>query len=167
MRDPWSDILKSTKQLVINSWRKKNDPEYLTRARRQNSDSYRKRYASDSDFRARQKINAARRYRARKLEITQRVKTIYAMRRWVVLKLLGAECKCCGEREPDFLHIDHVQNDGFMERRLFGNNFSSLARRIEKSVNDGTVHLKYQLLCANCNFSKRISGGVCAHKKIL
>ena len=59
------------------------------------------------------------------------------------------------------LEIDHVNNDGWAERkRDKGNNF-----RVYQRIRDGLVDLKdYQVLCRNCNQSKRRNGGVCEHK---
>lgn len=72
------------------------------------------------------------------------------------------KCACCGESEYNFLQIDHVNGGGNRHRKsikvkcgskfyywLWKNNFPE----------------GYQVLCANCNWGKRMNNGVCPHKK--
>ena len=74
----------------------------------------------------------------------------------------GAVCACCGETEPAFLTIDHINGGGNKHR---------------KSIAEGTGTSKmwiwlrnngyppgFQILCANCNFGRWRNGGVCPHK---
>lgn len=70
------------------------------------------------------------------------------------------KCVCCGEKEIDFLCLDHINNDGFKERknRSIGASFSKWLK-----VKNYPKNLNLQVLCFNCNFSKRIHG-VCIHK---
>lgn len=77
-----------------------------------------------------------------------------------VFRGYGNQCACCGEANPAFFQIDHVNNDGAARRReqksLNGRKF------YQKIIREG-FPASLQILCANCNFSKRF-GGVCAHK---
>jgi hypothetical protein len=78
----------------------------------------------------------------------------------------GNKCACCGETEQMFLSIDHINNDGNLDkyksgRRVCGN---ALYRRI---INEGFSTNKYQLLCMNCNVGKRLNKGVCPHKTLV
>jgi hypothetical protein len=68
----------------------------------------------------------------------------------LVLKKLGNKCKKCGFTDDRVLQVDHVNNDGFKERR---NKISGagLYRKVLKDKNN-----VYQLLCANCNWIKRL-----------
>ena len=62
----------------------------------------------------------------------------------------GPGCKGCGEAEPVFLTIDHVNNDGGGRNRKrtdLGNGL--YARLIREGFPDG-----YQVLCQNCNYKK-------------
>jgi hypothetical protein len=74
----------------------------------------------------------------------------------------GDICKCCGETEFKFLTIDHVFNDGYLER-------GRLVRRVCGAVTYvalrklGYPQDRYQLLCMDCNFGKRMNKGVCPH----
>jgi hypothetical protein len=80
--------------------------------------------------------------------------------RQTVVKMYGAACNCCGETEPTFLAIDHVNNDGCEERKLmktWGTPYYKYLIKLGKSD-------RYQILCYNCNISKRLKGGICAHK---
>ena len=80
----------------------------------------------------------------------------------IVRKAFGNKCACCGETEPLFLSIDHVKNDGNIDRNTNGRRVCGgmLYRRI---INEGFPKDKYQLLCMNCNFGKSKNYGVCPH----
>jgi hypothetical protein len=78
--------------------------------------------------------------------------------RRAVLEIYGAKCVCCGETEPDFLSFDHVNNDGWKQR---------------KNINPGGDTYRYlmkhrpadiQVLCYNCNCAKG-HYGVCPHQR--
>src|SRR5208337_3761498 len=71
----------------------------------------------------------------------------------------GRTCKCCGlTAHEDFLHLDHVNNDGGEHRKLIGPAgiyLWSVRNRFPNTI---------QPLCANCDSGKRINGGICPHK---
>ena len=73
------------------------------------------------------------------------------------------ECACCGEKEIDFLCLDHINNNGAEERR---ENKYGLGKSIFKWLkkNNYPKNAGLQVLCFNCNVSKRIQGGTCIHK---
>ena len=73
-------------------------------------------------------------------------------RRIKLLKLMGDKCKCCGETDRMYLHIDHVKNDGYIERKGKSKYYLTLSRYLENPNN-------YQLLCANCNLAKHMNNG--------
>lgn len=76
-----------------------------------------------------------------------------------VLKIYGNECKCCGETEPLFLTIDHVDNDGKTHRKeIVGQAFYRHLRDLSKPDK------RYQILCFNCNIAKSLFG-VCPHQR--
>ena len=79
-------------------------------------------------------------------------------RRYRCRLLLGSQCVCCGEDRDSFLDIDHIYGGGSKERREKGPAF--VYSDVLKMENPRT---KYQLLCSNCNQSKRRLG-VCEHK---
>lgn len=74
-------------------------------------------------------------------------------------------CQCCGIKDELFLTLDHVQNDGYKEkkigskRRLGG---TSLYHYL--NVRGFPNKEKYQVLCWNCNCGKNMNDGVCPHE---
>lgn len=75
------------------------------------------------------------------------------------LAILGNRCACCGEKRITMLEIDHVHGGGGIERKADNrNNF-----RLYQRIRDGKCDLAlYQILCSNCNHSKR-RNGLCEH----
>lgn len=74
----------------------------------------------------------------------------------------GYICKCCGETEPMFLSIDHIENNGAAERRSGvykggGNAFYAWLKK--QGFPPG-----YQVLCMNCQVGKHKNKGVCPHR---
>lgn len=73
----------------------------------------------------------------------------------------GFVCACCEEREPMFLTIDHIGNDGAAHRKSIGNaggsGFFAWLRRNKHPTG-------FQVLCRNCNWGKHANGGVCPHQ---
>lgn len=84
-----------------------------------------------------------------------------AVRDWIFQEL-GDCCQCCGEMNPIFLGIDHVENNGADWRRQYGAGLRAL-KRIKKEIEAGGG--RYQILCHNCNIGKKINGGICPHKE--
>lgn len=72
----------------------------------------------------------------------------------------GGKCNCCGEDQSLFLQLDHVENDGHLDRKAHKTSNKLLAH-LKKA---GWPKDRYQLLCANCNFGKLMNGGVCPHQ---
>lgn len=75
-----------------------------------------------------------------------------------MIEALGNVCACCGESNPYFLTLDHVENDGAEQRKTL--NEQQIYRRARLA---GWPKNKYQLLCMNCNFAKG-HFGVCPHQ---
>jgi hypothetical protein len=80
----------------------------------------------------------------------------------VVHAAYGGKCACCGEKEPMFLTVDHINNDGHAERKsgLYGS-----TERFYRWVIKNNFPDCYQLLCYNCNLGKAHNNGVCPHQK--
>ena len=72
----------------------------------------------------------------------------------------NSKCACCGETEFEFLCLDHIENDGGEHRKLtgHGNTFYFWLRK------NSYPKLNIQVLCYNCNNSKR-TDGICIHKR--
>lgn len=79
----------------------------------------------------------------------------------IVFDHYGSLCACCSEDTVEFLSIDHVDNDSSMDKWPNGKRITGvhLYNRIRKAGFPDT----YQILCMNCNFGKRMNGGVCPH----
>lgn len=76
----------------------------------------------------------------------------------------GEKCACCGETEPAFLCLDHVNDDGYAWRKaLFnGKNVGSGAKVYREIIRQGFPE-SFQVLCQNCNWGKRQPDG-CPHQ---
>lgn len=74
----------------------------------------------------------------------------------------GAFCRCCKERDLRFLTLDHVNNDGNVQRRavqeLGAGVYAYLARHKYPQKP------KLQVLCYNCNLGRAKNSGTCPHK---
>lgn len=73
----------------------------------------------------------------------------------------GGKCNCCGISELCFLSIDHINNDGYLERtgKSRTSGYFMYKKIIAKNYPDNL-----QVLCFNCNFAKQHNGGKCPHK---
>jgi hypothetical protein len=69
----------------------------------------------------------------------------------IIIKLLDSKCKVCGITDPIYFQIDHVNNDGHIDRKK-GQGLVTLRRYMQTPE-------RFQLLCANCNHAKRMNGG--------
>jgi len=77
-----------------------------------------------------------------------------------LLAIYGSKCLCCGESNPQFLTLDHIQNDGTAERKSGLGTWGVLRKAIREK--DKT---RYQILCYNCNFGRAKNRGICPHQK--
>ena len=89
-----------------------------------------------------------------------------ALLRKEIFEVLGNKCSCCNEAEPLFLSIDHINNDGYLERKRNskGNVNLGVIGRLQLIKDQGIPRDKYQILCMNCNTGKHRNNGICPHK---
>jgi len=80
--------------------------------------------------------------------------------RMLILNRYGNKCVCCGESIQEFLTIDHILNDGNIERKKFKSQDEYYRWIIKENFPD-----TLQILCMNCNFGKRMNKGVCPHRR--
>ncbi len=94
---------------------------------------------------------------------SKRGSIIYKAHLVVVYSHYGNQCACCGLADTRFLSIDHINNDGYLDR---GNNKErrSGSQVIKKIIRDKFPD-DLQLLCFNCNMGKSRNKGVCPHKE--
>ena len=73
----------------------------------------------------------------------------------------GPICSCCGETEPLFLAINHIEDGGNEHRRRVGKGGSLQFLQWLRKENypDG-----FQILCQNCNWGKHVNENVCPHR---
>lgn len=75
------------------------------------------------------------------------------------INALGGKCVCCGEKNIEFLSIDHIHGGGNRHVQSIGgvHSFYQLIKR------EGYPRDKYRVLCMNCQFGYRM--GVCPHER--
>ena len=71
--------------------------------------------------------------------------------RAAVLAFLGGRCVQCGFADGRALQVDHINGGGRQDRLKYGTSPAGYYRHILKDTTS-----KYQLLCANCNWIKRV-----------
>lgn len=72
----------------------------------------------------------------------------------------GYKCACCGETEPLFLSLDHIENDGSSHRKSIG---TLGGAKLYKWLEQNNYPPGFQVLCANCNHGKYRNKGICPH----
>ncbi len=77
-----------------------------------------------------------------------------------VYSAYGNACACCGETQPEFLTLDHVNNDGNIHRKEMGGQAESFLKWIIANEYPRTV----QILCWNCQWGKVKNHGICPHQ---
>jgi hypothetical protein len=85
------------------------------------------------------------------------LKRLYHRKTMVIRKalaydILGNKCARCGFDDIRALQIDHINGNGKAERKLYKGGQTVLYRMVIESNGEN-----YQLLCANCNWIKRVS----------
>lgn len=79
--------------------------------------------------------------------------------RTTVLTHYGGKCECCGEDEPLFLTVDHINGGGKKHRQEIGGGGFYLHRwLIKNNFPEG-----FRILCFNCNCGRSLNKGVCPH----
>ncbi len=68
-----------------------------------------------------------------------------------IFGILGCKCNKCGFLDKRALHVDHVNGGGTQERKELKHKYYQVI--LEKLLNGSN---DYQILCANCNWIKRI-----------
>ena len=78
-----------------------------------------------------------------------------------VIAAYGSRCACCGEDEPKFLEIDHVNGGGHEHRKKLGGGPNVICRWLR---DHGFPKDEFRLLCANCNRGRERNHGRCPHE---
>lgn len=69
------------------------------------------------------------------------------------------KCACCGESQERFLTLDHINNDGWKDKKKYGRSVMDVVKK--QGYPSG-----YQVLCYNCNCGRAHNKGVCPHEEI-
>jgi len=85
--------------------------------------------------------------------ICERSARRYRKCRQEIITHYGAHCVWCGETNPIFLTIDHVNDDGAQKQEVEGTGTTFF-----KYIKDHGFPPDYQILCYNCNCAKEFSG---------
>lgn len=96
--------------------------------------------------------------------INKRVRKKWRELRAEIFNHYGWECRCCGETIKEFLSLDHIENDGYLDKNPNGDKKSG--KELYLLVKKQGFPSKYQTLCMNCNWGKKVGGGVCPHQRI-
>jgi hypothetical protein len=88
-----------------------------------------------------------------------RAKKERAQLKLAFLEAFNSTCTCCGENDPRFLTLDHVNNDGNKHRETLKEH-----QIMREAKNEGWPRAKYTCLCLNCNLGRSVNGGICPHK---
>lgn len=78
-----------------------------------------------------------------------------------VLEAYGGKCECCGESNPKFLVIDHIDGGGAAHRKENGGDGDAFYRRLRR---EGFPKEGLRVLCHNCNGSLA-HYGYCPHER--
>jgi hypothetical protein len=83
-------------------------------------------------------------------ERIRNIETNHRLRK-MAISILGSKCVRCGFMDTRALQVDHINGNGKLEKK-------AIKRRYFKAVIDSILakENKYQLLCANCNWIKRV-----------
>ena len=80
------------------------------------------------------------------------------------LDMYGHKCACCPETDERFLTLDHVRNDGAIERYPGGRSAPHRTRAQYLNAIHHYDPTRYRTLCYNCNLGRARNGGVCPHE---
>ncbi|HEY8096127.1 MAG TPA: hypothetical protein VIE65_08535 [Methylobacter sp.] len=81
-----------------------------------------------------------------------------AVKNLAFLRLGSSSCPC-GISDPDCLTIDHINGDGYLNRRNDGAGIS-----IYRKLVDGRIdRTRFQVLCMNCNIKKHLCPSLASH----
>lgn len=88
-----------------------------------------------------------------------------AVLRSEIITRYGSRCACCSESTPQFLSIDHVNNDGAAKRKYVRDGGHGKGMSFYRHIVDAGFPDTFQLLCHNCNFAKGVYGA-CPHSDL-
>lgn len=148
---------KSCKCVVSNAWKRVNKDRVKAHKQRDYEKNKAKRYATHRNWLKEHPEHRAWReaWLSNNRDKTRAYERKYTKSlRETILDHYGHYCNRCGIVDDDVLDIDHVNNDGNLQRRVIKGQYS-----FYKAVIVSGFSNKYQILCRNCNWKKHINGG--------
>ena len=127
----------------------------------------RKKYSHEYYERNKDRIKkqVAASQRARRTEVNAYHVTWRKRLRAEAIRVYGGTCDCCGEAEPMFLTIHHVEGNGNAHRlevcgsvRRGGEKFYAWLKRQGWPAG-------FAVRCWNCNSGAEMNGGICPHEE--
>jgi len=109
---------------------------------------------------ARRRVDLATPIRAASGQRKHPLSRYYRLRHAAILAYGGYRCACCGEGEPDFLSLDHINSGGTRHRR----HLARTGRSMFVWLRDNGYPPGFQVLCMNCNLGRYRNGGACPHQ---
>lgn len=101
-------------------------------------------------------------YYSHQERVSERRKYLHDYYRNLVIEGYGGKCACCGESEPMFLSVHHVNGGGGKARK---NGTERTGKPLYYKIVKLGFPEEYQLLCHNCNMADGIYG-ICPHKYV-
>lgn len=128
---------------------------------------HRKYYYRDLEATRKRRREQARKYREKNREAynakNRRFKKLHRERdRNLIYEAYGNKCACCGETNSKFFTIDHVNNDGHIQRKT--GRYTSGSQFYRDIIRENFPPI-YQVLCFNCNMGRARNEGICPHQK--
>lgn len=146
----------------LEKMKKYHKATYAQRRDRKNAQTRERRKATNWYEANREELLANRKayYQSHKGDERVRGRARHAALRMEVLQHYGGQCACCGETEPRFLGIDHINGGGSAHRKTIGLSGKSIYYWLK---NNG-FPAGFQVLCHNCNSAKG-RYGICPHQR--
>lgn len=139
---------KNTCYECLRRWHKDYHDKDVEASRKRRREQARKYRANNREF-----VNSRSRY----------FSALYRDRdRDLIYEAYGNKCACCGEANPKFFTIDHVNNDGHIERK---NKVYTSGSMFYRKIVRENFPANYQILCYNCNLGRARNGGICPHQE--
>ena len=134
--EKYNNTCKECKIKISQEWYKNNRERSLSRAK--------KYYEIDKNFYMRKVKEWQEKNKEKKLLYST---TWRWNERAKMIKAYGGKCVCCGETIPEFLTIDHINNDGNEERKTLPRSKRNGAGFYKWLREQNYPKDKYQLMC--------------------
>ncbi len=141
---------------VCKDCKRKRDAKFRER-NRELTRKWANKYRNDNKIKLNE--NSRVKYGTNRERILANQKAYQHKRKQLAIDAYGGKCVCCGEKNFEFLTIDHIKGGGRNHRKSIKNNNIYLHLKKTGYPKDG-----YRLLCSNCNFSMGMYG-YCPHNK--